>query len=191
MRKVFLSAGHSNNSKPGSDRGASGNGFIEGELTVELRSLIHDELCNLGINAELDKNSNVLRDTIALFRDIITDKCIAIDLHWNAATPQATGTEVLIPKNPSQFEQELASDLAKTISNTLGIRMRGVYNGKPGVKTEDMSARGTLGWMRLKGENILPEISFITNKDDMDRYQKNKNLLAKNMAKVIYDYAKK
>jgi N-acetylmuramoyl-L-alanine amidase len=189
MRKIFLSAGHSN--KPGADRGAVGNGFIEGNLTVELRNLIYNEFCNLGITAELDKNSNVLRDTIALFRDMTTEKCIVIDLHWNAATPQATGTEVLIPKNPSQFEQELASDLAKTISNTLGIRMRGVYNGKPGVKTEDMSARGTLGWMRLKGENILPEICFISNKDDMDRYQQNKNLLAKNMAKVIYDYAKK
>ena len=189
MRKVFLSAGHSN--KKGIDRGAVGNGFIEGELTVELRSMIYNELCNLGITAELDKNSNVLKDTLAYFRDLTTEKCIVIDLHWNAATPQATGTEVLIPKKPSKFEQELAADLAKTISNTLGIRMRGVYNGKPGVKTEEMSARGTLGWMRLKGENILPEISFITNKDDMDRYQKNKNLLAKNIAKVIFDYAKK
>ena len=42
MRKIFISAGHSN--KQGTDRGASGNGFIEGELTVELRDLIVSEL---------------------------------------------------------------------------------------------------------------------------------------------------
>ena len=37
-RKIYLSAGHSN--RAGRDRGASGNGFIEGELTVDARNRI-------------------------------------------------------------------------------------------------------------------------------------------------------
>jgi hypothetical protein len=37
MKKLILSAGHSN--MTGRDRGASGCGFIEGDLTVELRPM--------------------------------------------------------------------------------------------------------------------------------------------------------
>ena len=46
MRSVFLSAGHSN--RPGRDRGAAGNGYIEGELAVEFRNILKNELEILG-----------------------------------------------------------------------------------------------------------------------------------------------
>ena len=47
MRKIFISAVHSN--KPGKDQGAAGNGFIEGQLAVELRNLLVSELKSLKI----------------------------------------------------------------------------------------------------------------------------------------------
>ena len=37
MRTIFISAGHSDG---GIDKGASGNGYVEGVLTVEQRDLI-------------------------------------------------------------------------------------------------------------------------------------------------------
>jgi len=189
MRKIILSAGHSNN--PKRDMGAAGNGYIEGELAVELRWLIFKELEVLGICPELDKNDSILSDSINYFKNIITDKSIVVDLHWNAASPTATGTEVFVPKEPSDFEVELAHKIAQCISDTLGIPLRGKTKGYLGVKTENLSARGSLGWMKLNAENILPEICFITNKSDMEKYQLNKKKLAFKLANILYTYANK
>ena len=180
MRTIYVSAGHSN--KVGKDRGASGNGFIEGELTVEQRDLIVKELKKLGAKIVVDDNDSILAQTIAFFKNKTTKDCILVDLHWNAATPQATGTEVLVPATPTKFETDLATDLSKVIANTLGIKNRG-------VKTELQSARKSLGWMRLTGENVLIETCFISNKNDMESYQKNKEELAKRIAIVLFEYA--
>jgi len=185
-RKIWLSAGHSN----GTDKGASGNGYTEGALTIELRELIYNELETLGICAELDKNSNALKETIQFFKNLVSSNCILVDIHWNAAGPSATGTEVFIPNTYTKLELELAGKLAKCMSDTLGIPLRGSTNGVLGVKTESLSARGQLGWMRLNGNNILLEVCFISNKSDMEKYQDNKSMLAFKIAKILYEYSK-
>jgi N-acetylmuramoyl-L-alanine amidase len=185
-RAIFLSAGHG-----GNDSGAVGNGYTERDLAIELRQLIYTELCTLGITAELDKNSNALKETIQAFKNLVSPSCILIDIHWNAAGPTATGTETFIPENYTEFELELASKLSKCISDTLEIPLRGSVKGKLGVKTEAMSARKTLGFMRLTGQNILLEIAFISNKSDMEKYQANKRVLAFKLANILYTYANK
>lgn len=181
MRTIFASAGHSN--VLGKDRGASGNGFIEGILTVEQRDLIVKELKKLGAKVVIDDNDSVLSQTMAFFRNKTTKDCILIDLHWNSATPQATGTEVLIPAKPTAIETQIATELSAEIARTIGIRNRG-------VKTELQSARKSLGWMRLTGENILIETCFISNKSDMDKYQATKERVAKSIAQILFKYAK-
>ena len=94
-RTVYLSAGHTN--VVGLDRGAIGNGLIEGDLTVELRDLIATELCKLNINTKTEPNRSALAETIALFKKLVNVRDIAIDIHFNAAgSPAATGTEVFI-----------------------------------------------------------------------------------------------
>lgn len=187
MRKIFISAGHSN--KPGKDRGASGNGFIEGELTVELRNLIVSELKKMGVNPVVDEDDSILSQSINFFRNLTTNTCIVMDIHWNAGPPTATGTETLIPSENTKFERELAGKISEVVSKRLGIRLRGNHRGILGVKTEAESHHGRLGWMRLTGENILPEICFISNKSDMESYQKNKQCLAKDIANVLVEFA--
>jgi N-acetylmuramoyl-L-alanine amidase len=188
MRKIFISAGHSN--KSGKDRGAAGNGFIEGELTVELRDLITKELNKFGIKPITDCNSTVLSESIAFFRNLTSSTCIVLDLHWNAATATATGTETLIPSEYTKFELDLAEAISKVTADVLEIPLRGVTAGKRGVKTEASSHHGRLGWMRLTGENILTETCFISNPNDMRKYQERKERLAKEIAKVLFDFAK-
>jgi len=180
MRKIFISAGHSN--QVGKDRGAQGNGFIEGELTVELRDLIVHELKKQGVNPIVDQNDSVLAQSLNFFKNLTTNSCIVLDIHWNAATPLATGTETLIPVNPSDFEIKLAKNLSSIVAKTLNIKSRGNFKGNEGVKTEAESHHGRLGWMRLTGENVLMEICFISNKSDMDKYQAAKHILARNIA---------
>jgi N-acetylmuramoyl-L-alanine amidase len=187
MRKIYISAGHSN--VPGKDRGAMGNGYIEGELTVEFRNLIVTELKKLGITATIDQNDSILTQSINFFKNLTSNSDIVLDIHWNAASPQATGTETLIPADPTKFETKLAHSISSCISETLNIPMRGNYDDYKGVKTEANSHHGRLGWMRLSGENILMEVCFISNKNDMDSYQKEKENLAKKLAKILFDYA--
>jgi N-acetylmuramoyl-L-alanine amidase len=186
MRKIFISAGHSN--KSGQDRGASGNGFIEGELAVELRNLIASELKKLGINPIMDKDNSILSESLTFFKNLTTNTCIVLDIHWNAAAT-ATGTETLIPAQNTEFERSLAGRLSQSVSNRLGIPMRGRHAGVQGVKSEADSHHGRLGWMRLTGENVLMEVCFISNPNDMKSYQANKLKLAEDIAKVLYEFA--
>jgi N-acetylmuramoyl-L-alanine amidase len=183
MAKIYLSAGHSVKQP-----GASGNGYKEHELAIELRQLIATELELLGNKPILDSNDNALSHSIAFFKNLVGANSIVVDIHWNAsASITATGTETLIPKEYNIFEYELACELSRIISFVLNIPKRGT----DGVKTEADSHHGRLGWMRLNGNNILLEVCFISNESDMKSYQKNKGVLAKAIATILNDYSKK
>lgn len=187
MRKIFISAGHSN--KSGKDRGAAGNGFIEGELAVELRNLIVKELKKLGVNAIVDKDDSILSESLTFFKNLTTNTCIVLDIHWNAGPTTATGTETLIPSENTEFERRLAARLSQSVSSRLGIPMRGKHAGLSGVKSEADSHHGRLGWMRLTGENVLMEVCFISSANDMLSYQNNKLKLSEDIAKVLFEFA--
>ena len=178
MRKVILSAGHG-----GTDPGASGNGFIERDLAIELRDLIAAELRMLNISPLMDDNRNALKDTLAWLRGKFGSKDLLIDIHWNAAAnPEAKGTEVIVPNLPTYFETSFAKAMLKVFTD-LGFRERG-------VKPESLTARKSLAWMRPTAENILIEVCFISNPTDMKLYQANKNTIAKRLAATIHHYAK-
>ena len=162
MRKIFISAGHS--TVAGKDCGASGNGFVEGVLAAELRSLIVKKLQNIhGISPVVDADDSVLSQTLNAFRILVSPDSIAVDIHFNASdNKDANGVEVLIPAEPSKFERDIAGNLSDVISDTLGLKNRG-------VKTEIESHHGKLGWMRLNCENVLIEVCFITNTHEIGR----------------------
>lgn len=177
MKKIFLSAGHSN--KTGRDRGAIGNGYVEGEITAEFRKLLMIELQNLGLKPLADGDDSILQDTLNFARKVIDKNTLSIDIHTNAfSNTTATGCEVLVSNTNSIEEFNLASKISETISKTLSIANRG-------VKKETQSKRGRLGWFTLTGQRILVELFFISNPKDCEQYQKYKNELAKNIALII------
>lgn len=181
MRNIYISAGHSNTK--GRDMGAVGQGFIEGVEAAELRNIIYSELKKLGVTAIVDKDDSILADTLKFFKNLTDSKSIVIDIHFNSSgTDKATGTETLIPSGATQFEKELATELTKVMSETLGIKSRG-------VKSEADSHHGRLGFMRLTGENVLLEVCFISNKSDMESYRKNRFILGKKIAETLYNFA--
>lgn len=189
MRKIIISAGHTN--VPGKDRGAMGNGYVEGALTVEFRDLIVQAIKCIDHKAKviIDSNANALSHSITYFRDLVDKDSIVVDIHWNASTPRATGTETFVPSNPSQDELALANDISEQISKTLQIPKRGQFRGIHGVKSESESHHGRLGWMKIIGINVLIEVCFITNVDDMQKYEDNKVQLSKEIAQILYDAA--
>ena len=172
-RKIIISAGHG-----GNDPGAVANGYTERDLAIEFRELLVKELLLLGVKPLIDDNKNALKETLAWLVGKYSSKDILLDIHWNAASSKARGTEVIVPDNASIFE----NNFAKNILNVF------VSNGfvNRGVKPESQTARKRLGWMRPPAENILIEVAFITNMLDINLYQNLKYKLAKELAFVIY-----
>lgn len=182
-RHVWISAGHTN--IVGDDRGANGNGYHEGELTVEFRDLVCGYLDEMGIAFTKDNNAHALSKTLNAFKNSTKSSDLVIDIHFNAATPRATGCEVFVPSTPTKLELELAENGVRTISEILDIPMRGNFQGFKGVKSERESRHQRLGWMGLRGNNVLFEICFISNSEDMSKYQKHKGELARRIARDI------
>lgn len=186
MRKIFISAGHT---RKGTDSGAVGNGYKEGDLAAELRDLIVAELGSMNVKPIVDDDKNALQQTINRFRAQLTPTAILLDIHFNAATPQAKGVETFIPNQFTPFERELAEELSAVCADIIGTNVRTGGMKIPGVKLEKESARGTLAWMRQTGENVLLEVCFISNKDEIEKYQFKKAEVAKALAYILYTFS--
>jgi N-acetylmuramoyl-L-alanine amidase len=177
-RKIIISAGHG-----GKDPGAVSGKFIERDLAIDLRNLLVAELKALGVNPLVDNDRNALKETLAWLRGKFGSRDILLDIHWNAAaSPEAKGTEVIIPDVSSDFERRLAQSIVKTFTD-VGFRDRG-------VKPEGVTPRKRLGWMRPTAENVLLEVCFISNPTDMKLYEANKATIAKRLAVVLNHYSK-
>jgi len=183
MRRIALSAGHSN--VKGQDRGAQGNGILEGEETVVFRDLVKLRLEKHGVKVSVDPNSSVTGDTVRLFKKYFSGSDVCIDIHFNSASsPNATGTEVIIPVKYSRYEHDLALALCQIISSTLGIKNRG-------FKTELQTPRKKLFWMTIPAETVLIETCFLSNLRDVQSYKANKEELANAVGDIIYYWLKK
>lgn len=186
---ICISAGHSNN--PKRDRGASGNGYIEGELAVLMRDKLITNINRLGYRVLADGDDTILSESLQFFKGKVTNKSIVIDIHFNSASPQAKGTETLIPTNFTQTELDLAFNTSKIINEVCGFQLRGFTANKQGVRTEAESHHGKLGWMRLVGYTILLEVCFISNKDEMKVFIDKIDILCERLAKYYVTQALK
>lgn len=189
---LIVSSGHTN--VKGKDVGASSKDgkYIEGFLTVDAKNILakyFKEACQKeGLDASkyllLDRDDTALAETMSFLKGRTKPTDVLIDIHFNAANGVAKGTEVLVPNGASIEELEIADRISDIFGNTLGTPERGVIKQYDGVKTEADSNRGSLGWMRLTGINILIEVEFLDNKDAMSVYDSKKE----ECWKLVADY---
>lgn len=188
MINVFVSAGHSN--VEGKDRGAVGNGYIEGDLTVELRDLVTDNLrCHPDkFYVVEDLNEMTTGASTRAFHRQITktkDKDIVLDIHFNSEVPSANGTECVVRKNPTKEELRLATMLSESLSKELGTKNRG-------VKTEAQSARKQLyifGEIESKDAIvIIIEVCFISNPEIIEKYIPNTAGAARSISNTLINF---
>lgn len=175
MRKIFLIAGHNG-------AGTGANGYLdEGAETIVFRDLLDAELCKLGVipETDFDRENEKLSTIVNWLKGQVEADDLCIDIHFNAASESANGTEVLVPEPATSFEKNTAEQVCDIICKVLGTRDRG-------VKSEKQSARGKLAMLSgFKCQQILIEICFCSNKSDVGKYNSNKEKLAKELASLI------
>ncbi len=173
---VTVTAGHSN-----VDPGAVSGKFKEAELVTNFRNAVAYYLKSSGISIKTDgvgTTNNPLASAIKL----IKGSSVAVEFHLNAAgSGQANGIETIaLPK-----DKKLAQDLSKAVAAALGSRLR----GNEGWIDQSQSARGKLGFISNGG--LIVELGFISNKDEISRFNARYWLAAKAVADVLIDYEKR
>ncbi|EXE56638.1 N-acetylmuramoyl-L-alanine amidase [Acinetobacter sp. 1239920] len=173
---VTVTAGHSN-----VDPGAVSGKFKEAELVTNFRSAVAYYLKSSGISIKTDgvgTTNNPLASAIKL----IKGSSVAVEFHLNAAgSGQANGVETIaLPK-----DKKLAQDLSKAVAAALGSRLR----GNEGWIDQIQSARGKLGFISNGG--LIVELGFISNEDEISRFNARYWLAAKAVADVLIDYEKR
>lgn len=175
MRKIYLIAGH-NLTPSGTGTGAVGI-IDEAKESIILRDFIASELVRQGITPERDFDTGSLNTVISWLLSKVCKKDIMIDIHFNAsASPSASGSEIILPNKYTAEERVIAETLLSTITNTLGTKSRG-------IKTEKDTAVGSIGILNKPDcLNVLLEVCFVSNNEDVITYRKNCKHLAINIA---------
>lgn len=171
-KTILVSAGHS--TVPPLDPGAVGNGFTEAYLPLELRDLVADLLLEKGLQVledGADGENLPLKKAIALARSAD----IAVEFHWNAGPPSATGIEVLAKPD----KKRLAQQIAQAISGVTNLKLRGDNGWKPA----NSGQHRRLGFCEAGG--LIVEVCFISSSVDMGRYTANKGRVAAAIAEVL------
>lgn len=177
---IYISAGH-NPKGPNPDPGAIGvNGVREADLTVELRNLISAELDAKGIRHVTDRDNERLADYLKRIEP--GTGSVVCEIHFNASvSPAATGVETIVPARADANELALATKLSGIINKHTGLLRR----GKNGVISEADSHRGSLALMREQGINVLLEVCYITNRNDLAAYRRGITDIARDVAAAL------
>lgn len=169
---VLVSAGHS--TIPPIDSGAVGNGFTESKEALKLRDETARRLREKGVTVIEDGTDGVsepLKKALVLARQA----AVAVEFHFNAGPPKATGIEVLT--KPSK--KLLAQKIAGAINRATGLVLR----GESGYKPDNSGQHHRLAFCEAGG--LIIEVAFISNAADMKSYQVNFGAIAQNIADVL------
>lgn len=167
-KTLFISAGHS-----ATDPGAAGNGYTEADIVLEFRDCLAEALRARGIEFGRDGQAGENLPLSKAWR-MAAEHDIAIEFHTNAfSRPTATGVETL----SQPHNMELGLLICKAISETLGIINRG-------AKGEGSGQHSRLAFVS-SGSGIIVELFFISNPDDLDKYQRWKLQLAEVLANLL------
>ena len=168
-----ITAGHSN-----TDPGAVNGKTKEADLVVNFRNAVSFYLREAGLQVKTD-GTGTKNDPLSAAVKLIQGSSVAVEFHMNAATSkQANGIETIaLPK-----DKKLAQDLSKAVADALGSRLR----GENGWIDQSKSARGRLAYVSAGG--LIVELGFISNEDELARFNARYWLAAKAVANILIKY---
>ncbi|WP_347452898.1 N-acetylmuramoyl-L-alanine amidase [Acinetobacter thermotolerans] len=170
---VTVTAGHSN-----TDPGAVNGKIKEADLVVNFRNAVTHYLREAGLQVKTD-GTGTKNDPLSAAVKLIQGSSVAVEFHMNAATSkQANGIETIaLPK-----DKKLAQGLSKAVADALGSRLR----GDNGWIDQSKSARGRLAYVNAGG--LIMELGFISNEDELARFNARYWLAAKAVANILIKY---
>ncbi|WP_347473478.1 N-acetylmuramoyl-L-alanine amidase (plasmid) [Acinetobacter thermotolerans] len=170
---VAVTAGHSN-----SDPGAVNGKYKESELVTNFRNAVAHYLREAGLQVKTD-GTGAKNDPLSAAVKLIQGSSVAVEFHMNAAaSKQANGVETIaLPR-----DKKLAQDLSKAVADALGSRLR----GDNGWIDQSKSARGRLAYVNAGG--LIMELGFISNEDELARFNARYWLAAKAVANILIKY---
>lgn len=177
MNKIItITAGHSN-----IDPGAVNGKIKESELVTNFRNAVVHYLREAGITTRTD-GTGTQNDPLSSALKLIKGSSTAVEFQMNAAaSKQANGIETIaLPR-----DKKLAQDLSAAVATALGSRLR----GDNGWIDQSKSARGRLAYVNAGG--LIVELGFISNEDELARFNARYWLAAKAVARVLIDYEKR
>ena len=167
---IFISAGHNTGGlKP--DPGAVANGYTEAKLAIEIRDLVVKELRkDNSLKIVTDNDDERLGEYLSRIKT--GNGSVVLEFHFDAASPAATGTTILVEAEADRLDKAFAKEIVDKTAEILKIKNR----------------VGKLGLMREEGIIALLEVGFITNVSDIKAFKENKEVLAVELAKIIKKY---
>lgn len=159
---------------PPKDPGAVGNGFVEAKEALRLRDAVAANLRGRGFNViedGADGISEPLTKAITLAKSADT----AVEFHFNAGPPKATGIEVLSKPKLKAISQMIAA----AIGQATGLVLR----GEKGWKADNSGQHQRLGFCEAGG--IIIEVAFISNVSDMEAYSENFKEIVANISDAL------
>lgn len=176
---IYLIAGHN-----GKGTGAYSRYGDEGEETIDVRNDIAAKLRHeYGCKVVTDEDFSALPNVLRWLESLVSERDIVIDIHFNAFNGKAHGSECIIANQHDYKERTVAEAILKATVDALGTRSRG-------VKTEKYTARKRIGILSGRPKNainVLLEVCFIDNADDMKKYDDNYCEFIQAVADVLYE----
>lgn len=188
---IAIEAGHGADLKTlkGDPGAMATDGKCEAERTMELTKILKNKLEKKGYKVILVRDGNYEMSLGAKQRRINEIKPdLSLSIHFNSAkNPVATGTEVLANKKSLEiYGEDFAMDMAKSISKKQGIPNRGVVHVGEDKGERRLYTRSN----RINSANLLLEICFTSNSEEVKNYDSIRYLVAQGIADTIEKYVK-
>lgn len=163
------------------------DGFDEAREAIVLRNLIATECRLRGFPVKTEADDKPLAKVLAWLRSVAGADDTCIEIHFNAAAPNATGVEAVVEDNHTVAEAGLAKMLCRAIYDESGIRIRERKPNRRGLLLESETARGRIGFLRSPkvATNVLLEVCFCTSRADVDKYFTHRSKIAKSIAEHL------
>ncbi|EAD5424288.1 hypothetical protein EVX54_01815 [Listeria monocytogenes] len=173
--KLAIFAGHG-----GVDSGATGEGYREGVLTLDIAKRATKVLRGAGHTVINNRTSDVNRNISADAKLANKEKVDAVvELHFDSGTKTAEGT--------TGFYCE-GSSSSKKLAQCVNDKLDDVFKDR-NVKPDTSTRHGRLGILReTNAVATLQEVAFITNKNDMIKYNQRADEVATKIAEGILSY---
>lgn len=165
IKGIFLIAGH-NIKRPGA---IAYNGITEHEYNVRLQHRMFNMLKPYSVDVVMDSKTDTLSEIVKNINNFARQGWVVLDIHHNNNNPDATGCEVFVNEFTTPANKNIATAMAKNVSNAINVPLR-VSNNYRKFK---YSTESNVKSLYIVDKTIIPAIliePIFLNERDLAKY---------------------